>query len=162
MSGLERSALARMSTAQFRDAREEARGADESADAVSIDEEEARSKATLRTHASQMVFYTMMQTSGVYVMAAYVSARSSDVDMHVGVLTAVCWLWTWLQEELYVQGEALGLDEETVRDAVEAFDGDYAVRHTPTPIGICRSSRRDDEQISRKSCLTCAGCAGGA
>ena len=30
-----------MSTAQFRDAREEARGADESADAVSIDEEAA-------------------------------------------------------------------------------------------------------------------------
>ena len=52
-----------MSTAQFRDAREEARGADESADAVSIDEEEARSKATLRTHASQMVFYTMIQTT---------------------------------------------------------------------------------------------------
>ena len=60
---MERSALARMSTAQFRDAREEARGADESADAVSIDEEEARSKATLRTHASQMVFYTMIQTT---------------------------------------------------------------------------------------------------
>ena len=80
-------------------------------------------------------------------------ARSSDADMHVGVLTAVCWLWTWLQEELYVQGEALGLDEETVRDAVEAFDGDYAVRHTATPIGICRSSRRDDEPISRKSCF---------
>ena len=72
-------------------------------------------------------------------MAAYVSARSSDVDMHVGVLTAVCWLWTWLQEALYVQGEALGLDEETVRDALEAFDGDYAVRHMSKPIRTCRN-----------------------
>ena len=78
-------------------------------------------------------------------------ARSSDADMHVGVLTAVCWLWTWLQEELYVQGEALGLDEETVRDALEAFDGDYAVRHTATPIGICQSSRHDDEPTSHES-----------
>ena len=60
MSGLERSALARMSTAQFRDAREEARGADESADAVSIDEEEARSKATLRTLHQVMV---LLQTT---------------------------------------------------------------------------------------------------
>ena len=59
--------------------------------------------------------------------------------MHVGVLTAVCWLWTLLQEELYVQGEALGLDEETVRDALEAFDGDYAVRHTAKPVEIISS-----------------------
>ena len=42
----------------------------------------------------------------------------------------------WLQEALYVQGEALGLDEETVRDALEAFDGDYAVRHTSKPVEI--------------------------
>ena len=37
-----------------------------------------------------------------------------------------------------MQGEALGLDEETVRDALEAFDGDYAVRHMSKPI-TCRN-----------------------
>ncbi len=38
-----------------------------------------------------------------------------------------------------MQGEALGLDEETVRDALEAFDGDYAVRHAraQTDLSIC-------------------------
>ena len=68
MSGLERSALARMSTAQFRDAREEAR-ADESADAVSIDEEEARSKATLRTLHQVMV---LLQTTVMSCVLSFV------------------------------------------------------------------------------------------
>ena len=67
---MERSALARMSTAQFRDAREEARGgADESADAVSIDEEEARPKATLRALHQVMV---LLQTTVMSCVFSFV------------------------------------------------------------------------------------------